>query len=322
MSERKQAGHTWMNSFLNASIPFASLPSAPSQSARASLLKARMFKYDLGALTGRQKRVNSSRSGMVATSSRLSSPLPPQIVQPEVHYLRLRLPCVPMHRTVKSALSDTSRILESLSATAGVESFVLAVDPTEDGTSDPGFLGGSVVGREYWRGMRGGGEPGARAFKSHCVKAFQASVPSTSTSNARTIKSTLYDAVRTALRTASGVRNAEMKWTNPALLNIYGVALVGWPPSIPAQNPSSLKADQNKQLLEALENGTMYFTRILAMPQQSSDPSPAPTPPAAPPPEDESSFAWAIQYEPDPLSTSGEDEGAAGDRPAKRARPG
>nr|GAT60727.1 predicted protein [Mycena chlorophos] len=220
---------------------------------------------------------------------------------------------------VKSTLSDTSRILESLSATAGVESFVLAVDPTEDGTNDPGFLGGSVVGREYWRGMRGGGEPGARAFKSHCVKAFQASSPSTSTTNARTIKSTLYDAVRTALRTASGVRNAEMKWTNPALLNIYGVALVGWPPSIPAQNPSSLKADQNKQLLEALENGTMYFTRILAMPQQSSDPSRAPTPPVAPPSEDESSFAWAIQYEPEPLSTSGEDEG---DRPAKRARPG
>ncbi|KAF8206402.1 hypothetical protein K438DRAFT_1525392, partial [Mycena galopus ATCC 62051] len=57
---------------------------------------------------------------------------------------------------------------------------------------------------------------------------------------ARSLKADLYDGVRKALRSTSGVRNAEMKWTNPALLATYGVYLVGWPPTIPAQNPSSL----------------------------------------------------------------------------------
>ena len=44
---------------------------------------------------------------------------------------------------------------------------------------------------------------------------------------------------------------------------MYGVRLVGWPPSIPAQNPSSLKLPQNKQLLECLQNGTMRFEKSL-----------------------------------------------------------
>ncbi|KAJ7066982.1 hypothetical protein C8F01DRAFT_1119842 [Mycena amicta] len=151
---------------------------------------------------------------------------------------------------IKSILSDTSRILESLWSTVGVESFVLAVDPSD--AKDPGFLGGS-----------GGGEAGAKAFKSHCVK-------------------------MTVPETSSGVGNAEMKWTNPSLLDVYGVCLVGWPPSIPAQNPSSLKAEHNKQLLEALENGTMHFARILSS-THGREPPPAP-------PEDDS-FAWAIQYD-------------------------
>jgi len=64
-------------------------------------------------------------------------------------------------------------------------------------------------------------------------------------------------------RSASGIRNAEMKWTNPERLDVYGVRLVGWPPSIPAQNPSSLKLTQNKQLLEYLQNGTMRFEKLL-----------------------------------------------------------
>ena len=63
------------------------------------------------------------------------------------------------------------------------------------------------------------------------------------------------------IRTVSGVRNAEMKWTNPEKLDVYGVRLVGWPPTIPAQNPSSLKAGQNKHLMQCLESGTMRFEK-------------------------------------------------------------
>ena len=53
-----------------------------------------------------------------------------------------------------------------------------------------------------------------------------------------------------------------MKWTNPERLDVYGVRLVGWPPTIPAQNPSSLKAGQNKHLMQCLENGSMRFEKI------------------------------------------------------------
>lgn len=62
-------------------------------------------------------------------------------------------------------------------------------------------------------------------------------------------------------RLASGVRNAEMKWSNPERLDMYGVRLIGWPEGIPAQNPSTLKVGQNKVLLEALQSGLMKFER-------------------------------------------------------------
>ena len=79
-------------------------------------------------------------------------------------------------------------------------------------------------------------------------------------------------------RLASGIRNAEMKWSNPERLDVYGVRLVGWPEGIPAQNPSSLKAGQNKALLEALQSGSMRFERSddptrLRPPAQVSDPN-------------------------------------------------
>ncbi|KAJ7227210.1 hypothetical protein GGX14DRAFT_348318 [Mycena pura] len=214
---------------------------------------------------------------------------------------------------IQSVLSDVSRILESLCNASGVQSFLLAVDPSD--ATGFGFLGGSVLGREYWRGLRGGGDGGAKAFKVHCFKnltpppvpsnaeapsfAVSSSAPAPKHSSARSVKTDLYDGVRKALRTASGVRNAEMKWTNPALLHTYGVCLVGWPPSIPAQNPSSLKANQNKQLLEALKSGTMHFVRTLSTPNEPHvDPLPEPPPSAE---EEESSFAWAIQFE-DPVA--------------------
>lgn len=69
---------------------------------------------------------------------------------------------------VWTILVNLSRILESLSGVFGIESFLLAVDP-EDITSQS-FLGGTITGREFWRGMRAGGESGAKAFKEQCTK--------------------------------------------------------------------------------------------------------------------------------------------------------
>ncbi|KAF8149910.1 hypothetical protein B0H34DRAFT_618062, partial [Crassisporium funariophilum] len=178
---------------------------------------------------------------------------------------------------VRHVLCGTSHILESLFETSGVESFLLAVDPTD--TSDGGFLGGSLVGREFWRGLRGGGETGARAFKTHCIgllqsrptsrnvlrdqKSSSTPPPNPLKGGSRSVKNELYESVRNALRLASGVRSAEMKWTNPERLDdVYGVRLVGWPEGIPSQNPSTLKVSQNKLLLEAIQNGTMRFERL------------------------------------------------------------
>jgi hypothetical protein len=53
-----------------------------------------------------------------------------------------------------------------------------------------------------------------------------------------------------------------MKWTNPERLDVYGVRLVGWPEGVPAQNPSTLKVNQNKLLLEAIQNGTLKFEKM------------------------------------------------------------
>lgn len=60
-----------------------------------------------------------------------------------------------------------------------------------------------------------------------------------------------------------------MKWTNPERLDAYGVRLIGWPEGVPAQNPSTFKVSQNKLLLEALQNGSMRFEKIIpATPMQ------------------------------------------------------
>lgn len=53
-----------------------------------------------------------------------------------------------------------------------MESFYLAVNPHDP--ADDGFLGGTLLGREFWRGHRGCGAPGARAFQLFCQKAGQA----------------------------------------------------------------------------------------------------------------------------------------------------
>jgi hypothetical protein len=62
-------------------------------------------------------------------------------------------------------------------------------------------------------------------------------------------------------RTASGVHNAEMKWSNHSRLDIYGVTLSGWPADIPKQNPSTLTVSQMRILLDLLEDGRMHFVK-------------------------------------------------------------
>lgn len=60
---------------------------------------------------------------------------------------------------------------------------------------------------------------------------------------------------------ACGIRTAEMRWSNHDRLSSYNIRLVGWPNSIPQQNPSAMTMKQNMSLLEALANGTMRFQR-------------------------------------------------------------
>ncbi|KAK7050994.1 hypothetical protein VNI00_005106 [Paramarasmius palmivorus] len=180
----------------------------------------------------------------------------------------------------RNILIQVSRALESLGETCGIQSFFLAVD-LHDITNE-GFLGGTVEGREFWRGLRSGGEHGATTFKQHCIKQLQASAtnpvepeasmpppPEQGTAkqpSAKSVKLELYESIRKSLRSVSGIRNAEMKWTQPERLCIYGVCLVGWPPDIPAQNPSSLNSNQNKRLLELFQNGTLKFVKTFVTP--------------------------------------------------------
>ncbi|KAH9972867.1 hypothetical protein BGW80DRAFT_1313037 [Lactifluus volemus] len=163
--------------------------------------------------------------------------------------------------TVRNILLTTSQVLESLQTAAGVQSFVLAVNPYDAG--DEGFLGGTPLGRDFWRNLRGGGTAGAKALKSLAVSTLQSTSSSSSQKDtAHSVKSEVYARVRNLLRTTSGVRNAEMKWTNHDNVNVYGVRLEGWPTSIPMQNPSSLSTSQNRLLRDALICGTLRFCRI------------------------------------------------------------
>ena len=101
-------------------------------------------------------------------------------------------------------------------------------------------------------------------------------------------------------RSASGVRSAEMKWTNPERLDAYGVRLIGWPEGVPAQNPSTFKVSQNKVLLEALQNGSMRFEKITpATPRQEE---------ASKADEDDphEDFSWAYDADASPPSSHAE----------------
>jgi hypothetical protein len=104
---------------------------------------------------------------------------------------------------------STSQVLESLQSAAGIQSFVLAVNPYD--ADDEGFLGGSPLGREFWRSLRGGGTAGTKALKSLAVSALQTSsfstvglqrtgVLSSQKETAHSLKSEVYARVRTLLR--------------------------------------------------------------------------------------------------------------------------
>ncbi|KAH9002982.1 hypothetical protein EDB86DRAFT_2894346 [Lactarius hatsudake] len=192
---------------------------------------------------------------------------------------------------VHNILSSTCQVLESLQVTAGIQSFVVAINPND--AEDEGFLGGSLLGKEFWTSLRGGGTAGAKALKSLAISTFQdpslpptptfhgTGIPSRQKETAHSLKSEVYARVRTLLRrvcdnfhplrwlmachhdrATSGIRQAEMKWTNHGNLSVYGVRLEGWPSSIPMQNPSTLSSSQNRALRDALSNGTLKFCRI------------------------------------------------------------
>jgi hypothetical protein len=223
---------------------------------------------------------------------------------------------------VRDILLSTSRVLESLQATAGVQSFVLAINPND--AEDEGFLGGSPLGREFWRSLRGGGLAGVKALKSLAVSTAQTSspsfhvalhgtgIPSRQKETAHSLKSEVYARVRTLLRRVSGIscyftwqitrfhdrstsniRNAEMKWTNHSNLSVYGVRLEGWPPAIPMQNPSTLSTSQNRELRDALTSGILKFCRINT--ETSTPPDPAT--PSFGPTMISGDLSWAILEE-------------------------
>lgn len=109
-------------------------------------------------------------------------------------------------------LVSTSQTLEALHQTAGLHSFFLAVDPTDP--TDNGFLGGTVLGREFWRGLRNGGVSGAKAFKMQTMSFHSSTLesfhdhhqaPNASMDKrtpAQRLKSEVYAGIRTALRCA------------------------------------------------------------------------------------------------------------------------
>ena len=124
--------------------------------------------------------------------------------------------------TVCPILRETSRLLESLHKLTNTQSFFLTIDPNDP--TDQGFLGGTILGREFWRGLRGGGETGAKNFRAFCLKGTShnttqavldrtlvsgqnvanAPLPSrTKRGPASELKAQVYSAVRDTLRYAS-----------------------------------------------------------------------------------------------------------------------
>jgi hypothetical protein len=91
-----------------------------------------------------------------------------------------------------------------------------------------------------------------------------------------------------------------MKWMNPERLDVYGVRLVGWPPSVPALNPSTLRVSQNRELLEAFKTGIAKFERL---PASIHPPAPLPDIEIDHTDEDED-FSWAFDADASPKVTT------------------
>ncbi|KAI0033068.1 hypothetical protein K488DRAFT_48462 [Vararia minispora EC-137] len=168
--------------------------------------------------------------------------------------------------TIRTTLVDVSRTLESLHESTGIHSLLLSVDPLEP--ADDGFVGGTVLAREFWRGLRGGGEKGIAALRAQ-ARAIDQQPEVTDCDDTKSrktpaykLKTEVYSRVRTALRAVSGVRNADMKWTNHANLNAYGVRVEGWPVGVPLQNPSTLSVVHNTAVKAALDAGSLRFCRL------------------------------------------------------------
>ncbi|KAF7986510.1 hypothetical protein HWV62_31337 [Athelia sp. TMB] len=109
----------------------------------------------------------------------------------------------------QSILRNASQNLETLHALSGIHSFILAADPI----SGDAFLGGTVLAREFWRGLRGGGEAGAKGLHAFCLKKTrtplqgpnESSTPAsasvdTKRGSSSSVKAEVYTTVRDALR--------------------------------------------------------------------------------------------------------------------------
>ena len=73
-------------------------------------------------------------------------------------------------KPITSLLRAISATLEKLHEIFYIDSLLLVVSPSD--TSSDGWLGGSMTGREFWRGLRGGGVSGAKAFKAKSKVAY------------------------------------------------------------------------------------------------------------------------------------------------------
>ncbi|KAK7691067.1 hypothetical protein QCA50_006170 [Cerrena zonata] len=220
-------------------------------------------------------------------------------------------------KIVTDTLRRTSDSLELLEKSAGFQSFFLVTNPKD--SKDEGFLGGTLLGRDFWRNHRGCGSTGAQAFKLYCSKVIKIPVTtspisqqmpyntaqppqtsgvtsSTSKSPANVVKAEVYTAFRNAIRLTSGQRNAEMKWTNHEKVSVYGVRIEGWPSHVPQKNPSALSAAQNKEILQGIQSGAIHFARLVAVTPVENTPSASSALPNQPidttDPED---FSWACK---------------------------
>ncbi|KAI0749334.1 hypothetical protein C8Q80DRAFT_1269231 [Daedaleopsis nitida] len=169
-------------------------------------------------------------------------------------------------------LQGISRQLESLERLASMQSFFLVVNPNDP--DDEGFLGALLEVASFGVATVDVVSPGRESSKRNVLdrnpkQHIQRRQPSSSplltprkkVQSAREVKAELYVAMRDALRTACGIRTAEMKWTNHSNLYVYGVRILGWPDDIPQQNPSTLSTACNRRILDLLKESKISFIR-------------------------------------------------------------